>query len=144
MANYSEIWTLDTNVSNNTDSTGVQYSAGNNTFYNFGTGSQSFAILINASRVIFDGMGATLNGQGKTDYGIIVNNQTASNYNLFSSDSSNGLYGVSITNVTLTGFRIAGIFFNNVLGDSLGIECNLTNVHADNNPGSGMVSPEFS
>ena len=48
-----------------------------NTFSGFGTG---FAILINASNVIFDGMGAILDGGGHTEYGIIVNNQTASDH----------------------------------------------------------------
>ena len=93
-------WVLDVNPANNTNyADSIQFDSENNTFYNFGS---QFAILINASDVIFNGMGAILNGGGKTDYGIIVNNQ------------STALGGISITNITLTGFNIAGIFFNNV------------------------------
>ena len=91
-----------------------------NTFSNFGSG---FAILINASNVIFDGMGAILDGGGHTEYGIIVNNQNATSYNIFSSNPGDALGGISITNITLTGFTQAGIFFNNVIGDLPGCDC---------------------
>ena len=113
---------MDLNASNNTNYGGsIQFTPSTNTFSNFGTG---FAILINASNVIFDGMGAILDGGGHTEYGIIVNNQNASQYNNFASPS---LGGISITNITLTGFTQAGIFFNNVIGDLPGmIASNIT------------------
>ena len=68
-------WVMDLNASNNTNyPANIQFD-GVNTFSNFGP---DFAILINASNVIFDGMGAILDGGGNTMYGIIVNNQTES------------------------------------------------------------------
>ena len=66
-------WALDLFPDNNTGS-GVILSG--NIFSNFGSG---FAILINATDVIFDGMGAVLNGGNTTAYGIIVNKQVATN-----------------------------------------------------------------
>ncbi len=134
--NQSGEYYLDLSQTNNSGS-GVQFD-GTNTFTNFGN---SFGILINASNVILNGMGAILNGGGTTDYGIIVNNQSAPQYNNFTSPS---LGGISITNITLTNFNIAGILFNNVIGGQAGdIASNITNVNASyNNPtglGSGIV-----
>ena len=63
------VWQLD-----GANSSSPNYISAINTFLNFGP---TFAILINASNVIFDGMGATLHGGWVTEYGIIVNNQTA-------------------------------------------------------------------
>ena len=128
-------WIMDLEPANNTNyPSGIQFD-GTNTFSGFGF---NFAILINASNVIFDGMGAILNGGGNTEYGIIVNNQSAANYNNFGSSPSMG--GISITNITLTGFKIAGIFFNNVIGDQpLDIVSNITHVNASGNLGSGIV-----
>ena len=84
----SHTWTFDLSALNNT----VNYDPATHTFSNFGPG---FALLINASNVIIDGMGAILDGKGMTGYGIIVNNQTIGNYN---GDSLGGLGGISITN----------------------------------------------
>ena len=131
-------WVLDINPSNNTGTGSVQYDPGYNMFTGFG---QEFAILINASNVIFDGMGAVLNGNNETDYGIIVNNQSLTSYNVYSSDPVNRLGGISITNITVTGFKIAGIFYNNVLGSFSGpgtIPADITDVNASNNAGTGI------
>ncbi|MEI6841324.1 MAG: NosD domain-containing protein [Methanomicrobiales archaeon] len=117
-------WTMDMNSSNNTGS-GVTLSE--NVFSGFGS---DFAILINTGNVIFDGMGAILNGKNATRYGIIVQNSPASD--LYTSNGPLG--GISITNITLTGFQEAGIFFNNVIGNLPGdIASNITDVHADSN-----------
>ena len=76
---------------------------------------------------------------GTTDYGIIVNNRSATEYNNFASSPTSS--GISISNITLTGFRIAGIFFNNVIeSTSLAIPTNnITNVVSHDNQGSGIV-----
>jgi len=126
-------WVMDLNTSHNTGS-GVTLSG--NTFSGFGSG---FAILINTPNVIFDGMGAILNGRGNTEYGIIVNNQSAINYGTFLNTYENALGGISITNITLTGFTKAGILFNNVIGTLPAAETasNITHVNASNNPQTG-------
>jgi parallel beta-helix repeat protein len=141
--NQSGVYYLDLSTSNNSGS-GVLFDGTTNTFSNFGSG---FGILINASNVILDGMGAIFDGGRNTQYGIIVNNQTAANYNTFSSDAGDALGGISITNITLTGFTQAGILFNNVLGDLPGmIATNITsngapasNVNVHDNTGNGIV-----
>jgi parallel beta-helix repeat protein len=124
------VWQLDlANIS--TSGPGIIKS--DNTLTGFGNG---FAILINASNVIFDGMGAILQGNGNTDYGIIVNNQTADTPG---GPSLGPLSGISITNITLTGFTQAGIFFCNVIGSQSEVSSNITNVHADSNLNAGIV-----
>ena len=128
-------WVMDLNISHNTDVSGVHFD-GVNTFSNFGTGSNSFAILINVSNVIFDGMGAILDGGGNTAYGIIVNQQNAGDN---PTSSLGPLSGISITNITLTGFTQAGIFFNNVIGSQSEVSSNITSVHADSNRNAGIV-----
>lgn len=127
-------WQYDLLAANNS----INFNPLTNTYTNFGPG---FALLINASNVIFDGMGAILNGGGHTEYGIIVNNQTAANYNLFSSDPGNALGGISITNITLLGFTQAGIFFNNVVGTLPAAQTasEITDVNADYNYNIGIV-----
>ena len=89
-------------------------------------------------------MGATLDGLGSTSYGIIVNNQSASQAT--SNFTSPPIGGVSITNITLTGFTQAGIFFNNVLGNLPGtIASNITSGTAPasnvevKNSGDGII-----
>ena len=126
---------MDLNASNNTNYPASIQFDGVNTFSNF---SQGFAILINASSVIFDGMGAILDGGGHTQYGIIVNNQTASDPD---GTSFGPLGGISITNITLTGFTQAGIFFNNVIASTVSEipTNNITNVNASGNTASGIV-----
>ena len=124
-------WVMDLNPAN---TTGRGITLSDNVFSGFGS---QFAILINASNVIFDGMGAILDGSvNSTKYGIMVNNQNASNYDTFSSDP---LAGISITNITLINFNIAGIFFNNVIGhESIFTPSNITNVQV-NSSGNGIV-----
>ena len=136
--NQSGEYYLDLSTLNNTGN--VQSDAGTNSFSGFGSG---FAILINATNVVLDGMGATLNGNSATSYGIMVNNQSATNYQDFASPT---ISGISITNITLTGFTQAGIFFNNVVGGLTGtIATNITDVNANSNTntagttGSGIV-----
>ena len=107
-------WFYDLLPINNT----VNFNPATNTYTNFGP---NFALLINASNTILDGMGAILDGGEVTRYGIIVNNQSAGNFNTFSSDPAKALGGISITNITFTGFTQAGILFNNVIGDLPGM-----------------------
>ena len=135
--NQSGTYRYDLLLANNS----VNFDKPTNTYTNFGTG---FGLLINASNVILDGMGAVLNGGGNTAYGIIVNNQSPTNYSVFSSDPSNALGGISITNITLTGFTQAGIFFNNVIGDLPGVTTpsQITNVNASYN-GGGQTGLSF-
>ena len=104
-------WIMDLDLNHNNGS-GVTFNLSTKTFSNFGS---TFAILINASDVYFDGMGAILDGGGKTQYGILVNNQSIGSYDTFSSDSSNALSGINIKNITLINFLNTGIFFNNVI-----------------------------
>jgi parallel beta-helix repeat protein len=132
--NKSGEYYLDLSTSNNSGP-GVRYNGSHTTFYNFGP---DFAILINASNVILNGMGAILNGGGTTQYGIIVNAQVSGN----NDDASHGmLTGISITNITLTGFSKGGILFKTVTGTLLPAterSSNITNVNtSDNNPGGG-------
>ena len=124
-------WVMDLNQSN---TTGRGITLTDNIFSGFGS---QFGILINASNVIFDGMGAILDGRvNNTQYGIMVNNQNASSYNTFSSDP---LAGISIRNITLINFQIAGIFFNNVIGPGLlSTPSNITGVQV-NSSGNGIV-----
>ncbi len=132
-------WTMDLDPSHNTG-TGVTLS--NNTFSGFGW---SFAILINSPDVMFDGMGAILDGGGKTSYGILVNNQSSNNYHDFSSDPANALGGINIKNVTLIGFTQAGIFFNNVIGtlsDPGTNPSSITNVNSSYNGITGYSNGE--
>ena len=136
--NQSGEYYLDLSILNNSGSGKVQYSDSNTTFSGFGSG---FAILINATNVILNGMGAILNGNETTQYGIIVNNQTALNP---AGNSLGPLGGVSITNITLTGFTQAGILFNNVIGNQLGdIASNITHVNASYNTANGANGIEL-
>ena len=115
----------------------VNFDQTTNTYTKFGT---DFGLLINASNVILDGMGAVLNGGGKTSYGIIVQNSSPTDYSVLS--VINGpLTGISISNITLTGFTQAGLFFNNVIGDLPGAitPSRITNVNANSNVASGIV-----
>ncbi len=105
-------WVLDLDPSHYSG-TGVQFDSFNKTFSNFG---KEFAILINSSDVIFDGMGAIFDGGSYTNYGILVNNQSTGSYDTFSSDSTNSLTGINIKNITFINFGETGIFFNNVIG----------------------------
>jgi len=125
-------WIMDLDLNHNNGS-GVTFNLSTKTFSNFGS---TFAILINASDVYFDGMGAILDGSGKTKYGILVNNQSTGSYDTFSSDSANELSGISIKNITLINFLNTGIFFNNVidtLSGSGSISSNITNVNSSYN-----------
>ena len=127
------VWVMDLNPGNQTPNSGTVTLTGN-TFSGFGTG---FAILINASNVIFDGMGAILDGGGHTQYGIIVQNSTGNDL----STINGPLGGISITNITLTGFTQAGIFFNNVIASTVPEipTNNITNVNASGNTASGIL-----
>ena len=90
------------------------------TFYNFGSSNTqtTYAIWIKVSDVILDGMNTILNGGGKTDYGIMVDSGT-----------SKTLSGISISNLTITGFTEAGIWFDDVLGGSSHVpQSNITDV----------------
>ncbi len=116
---------------------GVTLNSSTKTFSGFG---HDFAIHINSSDVIFEGMGAILDGGGYTQYGILVNNQSANNFN---SLSSNPLGKISIKNITLINFVQAGILFNKVIDTLSGPGSNpssITNVNASyNGDNSGIV-----
>ena len=101
--------------------------------------NNGFALLINQSQTVFDGKDRTLSGNNVAGYGIIVNNQTAANYN---QTSLGELNGVSVTNVTVIGFTQSGIWFNEVNGSTPGpgsVASNITNVIASNNGMSGIA-----
>ena len=126
-------WVMDLNATNNSGTVGSNYPAIPS------PGSvPSFAILINASDVIFDGMGAILDGSlNHTKYGIIVNNQSANSFDTFNTDSTSALHGISITNITLINFDIAGILFNNVIGNLAGDTA--SNITENTAPASNVV-----
>ncbi|MEI6294125.1 MAG: NosD domain-containing protein, partial [Methanomicrobiales archaeon] len=101
--------------------------------------TNGFALLINQSQTIFNGMGKTLSGGSTAGFGILVKNQTADNYAL---TSLGELTGVSVSNVTVTGFTQGGILFNNVNGTITGpgeVHSNITDVNANYNTASGIV-----